>query len=87
MPFKTGGLNAGLKCTMTPGLGKDNSCAPAGIGPKVLSKNAATIKAINGDRFSIYIEWHINIRKQGIGKTLKKAVSSTGRDKKTDLKR
>ncbi|MBI4309603.1 MAG: hypothetical protein HY591_04655 [Candidatus Omnitrophica bacterium] len=45
MPLSTGGLNAGLKWTITPGLGRANSFAWAiGKGPTVLAKKANRIK-------------------------------------------
>jgi hypothetical protein len=48
MPLRIGGLNSGLKWTMTPGAGKRKSPAPPkagsacakGIAPKVLTKKA-----------------------------------------------
>lgn len=40
MPFKTAGLNEGLKGTICPGAGKEKSWAKAGSGPTQLSKKA-----------------------------------------------
>ena len=77
MPFNIGGLNSGLRWTITPGAGRRKSWVWAkGIGPKELTKKAIrTNMWAMGVLTYLYQVKHIDTKKQGLGKSFKKPLS------------
>ena len=48
MPLRTGGLKLGDRCTMVPGVGKINSCAPAKDGHRELIRKTTARMIVQG---------------------------------------
>ena len=59
MPLSTGGLNAGLSATRTPGLGKTNASARSDKGTKVLRTNADKTAKWANDNLWVMLKYKI----------------------------